>query len=180
MLLSKLGSFYESLHLICHVDHVCRVQIPVYAACYIPYDHSCRLLLYFEPCQLRGTHAYAYLPALVDSDPKHAHSSSIQGKSKLVFLLFTRVLPKISNDRLELLYKIRTPKLREWGTNCLGQISYFLFYPSSGTAGSMPQLFPIRVRRHGPPRGFNMTTRSKGGLLQVLLQPPKRPGLYVR
>ena len=28
---------------------------------------------------------------------------------------------------------------------CLGQIPYFLFYPSSGTAGNMPQPFPIRV-----------------------------------
>ncbi|KAL5573787.1 hypothetical protein UlMin_023384 [Ulmus minor] len=52
---------------------------------------------------------------------------------------------------------------------CLGQIPYFLFYPSSGTAGSMPQPFPIRVHRHGPPRGFNVTTRSKG-LPQVPLQ----------
>ena len=51
----------------------------------------------------------------------------------------------------------------------MGQISYFLFYPSSGTAGSMPQPFSIRVRRHGPPRGFNVTTRSKG-LPQVPLQ----------
>jgi len=39
---------------------------------------------------------------------------------------------------------------------------YFLFYPSSGTTGSMPRLFPVRVLRHGPPRGFNVTTRSKG------------------
>ena len=85
----------------------------------------------------------------------------------------------ISNDRLELLSKIRTPKLREWGTNCLGQILYFLFYPSSGTAGSMPQPFPIRVHRHSPPRGFNVTTRSKG-LPQVPLQQPKRLGFYVR
>ena len=66
------------------------------------------------------------------------------------------------DDRIELLSKIRTPKLREWGTNYLGQILYFLFYPSSGTAGSMPQPVPIRVCRRGPLRGFNMTTRSKG------------------
>ena len=52
---------------------------------------------------------------------------------------------------------------------CLGQISYFLFYPSSGTAGSMPRPFPIRVHRHGPSRGFNVTTRSKS-LPQVPLQ----------
>ena len=45
---------------------------------------------------------------------------------------------------------------------CLGQIPYFLFYPSSGTAGSMPRPFPVRVRRHCPPCGFNMMTRSKG------------------
>ena len=85
----------------------------------------------------------------------------------------------ISNNQLELLFKIRTPKLREWGTNCLGQILYFLFYPSSGTAGSMPQPFPIRVRRHGPPCGFNVTTRSKG-LPLVPLQQPKQLGFYVR
>ena len=84
----------------------------------------------------------------------------------------------ISNDRLELLSKIRTPKLREWGTNCLGQIPYFLFYPSSGTAGSMPQPFLIRVRCHGPPRGFNVMTRSKG-LPRVPLQQPKQLGFYV-
>ena len=44
----------------------------------------------------------------------------------------------------------------------MGQILYFLFYPSSGTAGCMPRPCPVRVRRHGPPRGFNVTTRSKG------------------
>ena len=49
-----------------------------------------------------------------------------------------------------------------------GPNSYFLFYPSSGTAGIMPQPFPIRVRRHGPARGFNVMTRSNG-LPQVLL-----------
>ena len=84
----------------------------------------------------------------------------------------------ISNNRLELLSKIRTSKLREWGTNILCQISYFLFYLSSGTAGIMAQPFSIRVRRHGPPPGFNVTTHSKG-LPQVLLQQPKQPRLYV-
>ena len=44
----------------------------------------------------------------------------------------------------------------------MDQISYFLFYPCRGTAGSMPQPFSIRVRHHGPPCGFNVTTRSKG------------------
>ena len=79
----------------------------------------------------------------------------------------------ISINRLELLPKISIPKLRDWGTNCLGQIFYFLFYPSSGTASSMPQPFPVRVCHHGPPRGFNMTTRSKG-LPQVPLQQTKQ------
>ncbi|KAL5573839.1 hypothetical protein UlMin_023436 [Ulmus minor] len=35
----------------------------------------------------------------------------------------------ILNDPLELLSKIRTPKLREWGTNCLGQIPSFGRHP---------------------------------------------------
>ena len=60
----------------------------------------------------------------------------------------------------------------------MGQISYFLFYPSSGTAGIMPRSIPIRVRRHGPPCGFNVTTRSKGQS-QVLLRQPTRLRLYV-
>ena len=51
----------------------------------------------------------------------------------------------------------------------MDQIPYFLFYPFNGTAGSMPQPFPIRVRHHGPLRGFNVMTRSKG-LPQVPLQ----------
>ncbi|KAL5563934.1 hypothetical protein UlMin_033681 [Ulmus minor] len=53
----------------------------------------------------------------------------------------------ISNDRLKLLSKIRTPKLREWGKNYLGQILYFLLYPSSGTADIMPRPFPTRVKQ---------------------------------
>ena len=44
--------------------------------------------------------------------------------------------------------------------DCLGQILYFLFYPSSETTGIMPHHFPTRVHRRGPPYGFNMTTRS--------------------
>ena len=63
-------------------------------------------------------------------------------------------------NRLDLLSKISIPKLREWGTNCLGQISYFLFYPSSRTVGNLPYHFMTRVHHHGPSRGFNMTTRS--------------------
>ena len=47
----------------------------------------------------------------------------------------------ISNDQLELLSKIRTPKLREWGTNYLGQISYFLLYPSRGQLASCHNYF---------------------------------------
>ena len=113
-------------------------------------------------CQLKGTHTYASPPALVDSDPcMHIQAASKDRVSWYSCYLLVSC-QKISNDRLELLSKIRTPKLREWGTNCLGQISYFLFYPSSGTAGSVPRPIPIRVRRHGPPRGFNVTTRSKG------------------
>ena len=45
------------------------------------------------------------------------------------------------HNRLDLLSKISTPKFREWGTNCLGQILYFLFYPSKGTAGTLPRHF---------------------------------------
>ena len=119
--------------------------------------------------QLKGTHAYAPSPALVDSDLNmHIQEASRDWVSwySCYLLVFCQ---KISNDRLELLSKIRTPKLREWGTNCLGQISYFLFYPSSRTAGSIPRPIPIKVRHHGPSRGFNVTTRSKG-LPQVPLQ----------
>ena len=108
---------------------------------------------------------------------KQARLSGIQGKDRLVFLPSTHS-QMISNDQLKLLSKIRTPKLREWGTNCLGQILYFLFYPSSGTAGSMPQPFSTRVRCHSPPRRFNMMTHSEG-LPQVPLQQPKRLGFYV-
>ena len=61
---------------------------------------------------------------------------------------------------------------------CLGQISYFLFYPFSGTAGSMPRPSPVRVRRHGPPRGFNVTTRSKG-LPRFYFEQPTRLKFYV-
>ena len=117
-------------------------------------------------------------PALVDSNPSmHIQAAS---KERVDWYSCRLLVPyqMISNDRLELLSKIRTPKLREWETNCLGQIPYFLFYPSSGTAGSMPQTFPIRVRCHSPPRGFNMMICFKG-LPQVLLQQPKRLGLYV-
>ena len=99
-------------------------------------------------------------PALVDSDP----SMHIQAASKeMVDWYSCRLLvpyQMISNDRLELFSKIGTPKLREWGKNCLGQISYFLFYPFSGTACIMPRPFLIKVHRHGPSCGFNMTTRS--------------------
>ena len=47
------------------------------------------------------------------------------------------------NDRLELLSKIRNPKLRGRGTNYLGQISYLLFYLSYEIAGIMPCHFTI-------------------------------------
>ena len=91
----------------------------------------------------------------------------------LVLLLFYSFFPIISNDWLELLSKIRTPKLREWGKNYLAQIFYFLFYPSSGTAGIMPRNFSTRVRHHGQPHGFNLTTYSKE-LPQVLHLKPKQ------
>jgi len=63
-------------------------------------------------------------------------------------------------------------------SECLGQISYFLFYSSSGTAGIMPQLFSVRVHRHGPSRGFNVTTRSKG-LPRFHFEQPTRLRFYV-
>ena len=129
-------------------------------------------------CQFKNTHAWLFFPALVDSDPSmHIQATS---KERVDWYSCRLLVPcqMISNDQLELLCKIRTPKLREWGTNCLGQIPYFLFYPSSGTAGSMPQPFPIRVHRHDPPRGFNVMTHSKG-LPLVPLQQPKWFGFYV-
>ena len=43
---------------------------------------------------------------------------------------------------------------------CLGQISYFLFYPSKGTSDTLPCHFTIRVHYHNPSRGFNVTTHS--------------------
>ena len=64
------------------------------------------------------------------------------------------------HNQLDLLSKISTLKLRKWGTNCLGQISYFLFYPSSAIVGNLPRHFMTKVHRHGPSRGFNMTTHS--------------------
>ena len=61
-----------------------------------------------------------------------------------MFVLFIRFSKFYDlDDQLELLYKIRTPKLREWGKNCLDQISYLLFYPSSGTTGIVPRHFTI-------------------------------------
>ena len=180
MLLSKLRSLHESLNLICHANHVCRVQTPSYAACYCPYDQSCCLLLYLEHQSSIQRHTcLTLLSHLGRLRPKRAHLSSIQGRVDWYSCCLLVPRQMISNDQLELLYKIRTPKLREWGTNCLGQIPYFLFYPPSGTAGSMPQPFLIRVRRHGPPRGFNMMTSSKG-LPQVPIQQHKRLKLYVR
>ena len=61
---------------------------------------------------------------------------------------------------------------------CLGQIPYFIFYPFSGTAGGMPQPFSIGVRHHGPSRGFNVMTCSKG-LPHIPLQQPKRLEFYI-
>ena len=163
--------------MICHVSHSCLVQTS-YAACCNPYDYSRRLLLHFEPQLSTQRHTCLRIfSCLGRLRPLHAHSSSIQGLGKLVFLLLVSC-QTISNDRLELLSKISTPKLREWGTNCWGQISYFPFYPSSGIAGSMPRPSPVRVRRHGPPRGFNVTTRSKG-LPRFRFQQPTRLKFYV-
>ena len=129
-------------------------------------------------CQFKGKHAYASSSALVDSDPsKHIQAASRDWVSWYSCYLLVSC-QMISNDPLELLSKISTPKLREWGTNCLGQISYFLFYPSSGTAGSMPRPSPIRVRRHGPSRGFNVTTRSMG-LARFHFEQPRRLRFYI-
>ena len=79
----------------------------------------------------------------------------------LVFMLFIHFSDFYDlDDPLELLSKIGTPKLREWGTNYLGQILYFLFYPSSGAVGNLPHHFTMRFHRHGPSYGFNVTTYS--------------------
>ena len=132
--------------------------------CYVlynSYNESCRLRLHLEH-QLsiqRHTCLRHFSPALVDSDPSmHIQAAS---KERVDWYSCYALIPfqMISNDRLELLSKIRTPKLREWGTNCLRQISYFLFYPSSGTADIMPQPFSTR---DGPPHWFNVTTRFEG------------------
>ena len=58
------------------------------------------------------------------------------------------------NDQLELLTNIRTPILNEWGTKCLGQILYFLFYLSSGTTGNFPRHLMMRVHHYGLSHGF--------------------------
>ena len=60
----------------------------------------------------------------------------------------------------------------------MGQISYFLLYPSSRTVGIMPRPFLIRIRRHGTLRGFNVTTRSNG-LPRFHFKQPKRLRFYV-
>ena len=44
--------------------------------------------------------------------------------------------------------------------HCLGQLLYFLLYPSSGTARVIPRPFLTRVCHHGPSRGFNFSTHS--------------------
>ena len=56
-------------------------------------------------------------------------------------------------------------------TRCLGQILYFLLYPSSGTAGIMPRPFPIRVHRHGPPRGSTWRPIPKARLRSYTRSP---------
>ena len=44
--------------------------------------------------QFKGTHAYAYFPALVDFDPNMHIQAAFKERVKLVFLLFARILPK--------------------------------------------------------------------------------------
>ena len=51
-------------------SHVCRIQIPPDAVCYIPMTtHVVYCSTLSVTYQFKGTHAYAYSPALVDSDP---------------------------------------------------------------------------------------------------------------
>ena len=61
-----------------HASHVCRFQIPSDDAYYIPMTvHVVYCSTLSVTYQLKGTHAYAYFPALVNSDPSmHIQAAS--------------------------------------------------------------------------------------------------------
>lgn len=115
---------------------------------------------FFQKCRLsirRQTLSPPFQLKVESSLDKHIQVAS-KKTGNLSILTAYSFFPIILNDQLELLYKIRAPKFRECGTNCLGQISYFLFYRSCGTFGIMSHHFMTRVHHRSLSRGFNVTT----------------------
>lgn len=131
--LSKLGHLCETPHWTCRANHVCLVQTPHMLRAII---HTTIHVIYCSTLspsyQFKGTHAYASSPALVDSDP----SMYIQAASRNWVSWYSCHLlvscQKISNDRLELLSKIRTLNLESGGQTVWAKFCISYFTPTMG------------------------------------------------
>ena len=65
-------------------------------------------------------------------------------------------------NRLDLLSKVSTSKLRDWGTNCWGKNPYWPFYPPHELAGPMPRHTTVGFNVTAHPRGFNVVAHFLG------------------
>ena len=101
-----------------------------------------------------------FQPKVESNLNKHIQAALKMGNFSILTIYSFFPILMISNDRLELLSKIRTPKLREWGKKMFGSNFVFPILPSSGTLGDLPRHSMMRVHHHSPSRGFNVMTRS--------------------